>query len=383
LMLMRGLTVPSLVRIVVVHALLLTSTAEAHHSAAVFDADKEIELRGVIVDFKLRSPHSSFVVDARLFSKNGAALGDHVARWEVESESVPVLRSYGIDAGTFEAGDPITIRAVPHRDPTFRFAHSLAIVDAFGVEYVMANSNRLFSPSLRKAAGAAPKPLDTPAPADGIARLRGKWQQPLTRFAANGPDLPLNDAGQSAARSYDRKTSPANSCEPINVPDLFFSAFFLFEIRIERSAILHNEYYDVVRTVPLSGRPAPANDSGRFGNVLGRIDGATLIVESRDYRASQWGLGVEEAHGADIPSSGRKTLTERFTASADGRTLVYEYTLEDPVYMTAPKSGRIELTRVPDATPFYPFECEAESASMWSRQPGDSPLRLPVRPSGE
>ena len=375
-MLMRGLAIPNLVRIVVLHGLLLTSTTEAHHSAAVFDTEKEIELRGVVVDFKLRSPHSSFVVDARVFSKDGAPLDDHVVRWEVESESVPVLRSYGIDAGTFETGDPITLRVAPHRDSTFRFAHSLAIVDAFGVEYVMANSNRLFSPSLRNAAGVTQKPLDAPVPVDGIARLRGKWQQPLTRFAADGPGLPLNDAGWSAARSYDRKQSPANSCEPINVPDLFFSAFFLFEIRIERSAILHNEYYDVVRTVPLSGRPAPADDGGRFGNVLGRIDGATLIVESRDFRASRWGLGVEEAHGADIPSSERKTLTERFTAAADGRTLVYEYTLEDPVYMTAPKSGRIELTRVPDDTPFYPFDCDRESAAMWSRQRGDAQLRV-------
>jgi Family of unknown function (DUF6152) len=378
---MRGTTAPSLARIVVLHGLLLTSTTEAHHSAAVFDAEKEIELRGVVVDFKLRSPHSSFVVDARVFSKDGAPLDDHVARWEIESESVPVLRSYGVDASTFEAGDPITIRAAPHRDPSFRFAHSLAIVDAFGVEYVMANSNRLFSPSLRERAGDTPRPVVAPASADGIARLRGKWQQPLTRFAADGPGLPLNDAGLSAWRGYDPKRSPANSCEPINVPDLFFSAFFLLEIRIdERSAVLHNEYYDVVRNVPLGGRPALADSGGRFGNVLGKIDGDVLVVESRNFRASRWGLGVEEAHGADIPSSERKTLTERFTASADGRTLVYEYTLDDPTYMTSSKNGRVELARVPDITPFYPFECDTESASMWSRQRGDPPLRIAPAP---
>jgi hypothetical protein len=82
---MRGFAASSFARIVVLHGLLLTSTTEAHHSAAIFDAEKEIELRGVVVDFKLRSPHSSFVVDARVFSKDGAPLDDHVARWEVES----------------------------------------------------------------------------------------------------------------------------------------------------------------------------------------------------------------------------------------------------------------------------------------------------------
>ena len=365
------------VRAVVLTALLVTGSAHAHHSAAVFDSDKVIELRGVVVDFQLRSPHSSFVIDARAFSKDGAEIGNGVARWEIESESVPVLRSYGIDAGTFEPGDTVTITAWPHRDPSFKFAHSLEIRDAFGGDYVMTNSNRLYSPSVRAAAGVAPKRVaEAPAPASGIARLQGRWQQPFTRFGA-GPGLPLNEAGMRAWREYDRKQSPANVCEPINVPDLFFSAFFLFEIRIdERTATLHNEYFGVVRTTPLSGAPSVADERGLFGHAAGRIDGDALVVESGQFPPSRWGLGVEEAHGADIPSSARKTLTERFTATPDGQTLVYEYTLADPEYMTGPQSGRIELTRVPDGTPLYPFDCDTESAAMWSRRRGDPPLRV-------
>jgi hypothetical protein len=364
-------------RTVVLSALLVTGTANAHHSAAVFDSDKVIELRGVVVDFKLRSPHSSFVVDARAFSKDGVEIGNGIARWEIESESVPVLRSYGIEPGTFEPGDTITITASPHRDPSFKFAHSLEIRDAFGGDYVMTNSNRLYSPSIRAAAGLAPKgDADAPARASGIARLQGRWQQPFTHFGA-GPGLPLNDAGMRAWRDYDRKQSPANVCEPINVPDIFFSAFFLLEIRIdEHTATLHNEYFDVVRTIPLAGTPLIADARGLFGHAVGRIDGDALVVESRDFPPSLWGLGVEEWHGADIPSSVHKTLTERFSATPDGRTLVYEYTLADPEYMTASKSGRIELTRVPADTPFYPFVCDAESAAMWSRHRGEAPLRI-------
>lgn len=363
------------------HALAWSGFAHAHHSTGVFDVDKTIELRGTIVDFKLRNPHSSLVVDARVVSDGKP--GGPVTRWEVESEAVSMLRTLGVDAETFEPGDPITIRAWPNRDPSFRFVHAFALVDAFGGEYVMAKSTRLFSPSLRAAASlparsaAGEKHARVPT-SGGIAKLAGRWQQPLLRFPTDGPSLPLNAAGRAAWRSYDRKRSPANRCEPINVPDLFFQPFWLFEVQIEgRRVVLHNELYDVVRTVPIDGDEAPADHSGWFGVARGRVDGDALVVESHGFRPSGWGLGGEEAHGgAEVPSSEQKRLTERFSVSPDGRTLYYDYTLEDPTYLTERKRGRVELTRVPIDTPLYPYVCDLESARMWSRTRGDSPLRV-------
>lgn len=363
------------------HAVAWAGLANAHHSTGVFDVDKTIELRGTIVDFKLRNPHASLVVNAQVVSE-GEPRGP-VARWEVESEAVSMLRTLGIDAETFEPDDPITIRAWPNRDPTFRFVHAFALVDAFGDEYVMANSTRLFSPSLRAAASLPDEPAGEQKDADaprgrGVAELAGRWQQPLLHFPTSGPSLPLNAAGRAAWRSYDRKRSPANRCEPINVPDLFFQPFWLFEVRIdEHQAVLHNELYDIVRTVPIGDDEATADPDGWFGVVRGRVEGDSLVVESHGFPASGWGLGGEEAHGgAEVPSSKQKKLTERFSVSPDGRTLYYEYTLEDPVYLTGPKSGRVALTRVPLDTPMYPYVCDIESARMWSRTRGDPPLRV-------
>jgi len=353
--------------------------ALAHHSTGVFDTATTIELEGTIVDFKLRNPHASFVIEARIVS-DGEPPGD-VATWEIESESVSMLRTLGIDAHTFEAGDTITIRAWPHRNRRFAFAHAFAIADAFGAEFVMANSTRLFSPSLRSAAslgGKAPRLAEPPA-ALGIGRLAGRWQQPLLRFAADGPALPLNATGRKAWRDYDRERSPANRCEPINVPDIFFQPFFLFEVQIdEHNAVLHNELYDIVRTVPLDGTAAPADRDGWFGSASGRVEGDALVVESHAFRASGWGLGGEEAHGgADVPSSARKKLKEVFSVSNEGQTLFYDYTLEDPEYLAEPKRGRVELTRVPAGTVMYPYVCDLESARMWSRPRSESRIAEP------
>lgn len=163
---------------------------------------------------------------------------------------------------------------------------------------------------------------------------------------------------------------------------IFSAPFFLFDLRIdEHQAVLRHEAYGIVRTVPLRGAAAAAEPSGRFGTVKGRIRRGTLVVESGDYHASAWGLGIEEMHGgAVIPSSSRKTLTERFSVAPDGRTLVYAYRLYDPAYMTEPYAGRVELTRVPDDVEMQEYECDVESAAMWSRVPTDSPLRLGPSP---
>jgi hypothetical protein len=76
-----------------------------------------------------------------------------------------------------------------------------------------------------------------------------------------------------------------------------------------------------------------------------------------------------------VPSSEQKTLTERFSVSDDALTLIYEYTLFDPVYMSRPHDARIEIARVADDSPMYPYDCNAEAARMFSRGAGEHLLQ--------
>lgn len=350
----------------------------AHHSTAVFALDKTVEIRGVVVDFKLRSPHSSFVVDGRVFA-DGKAAGA-VERWEVEWEALPPLRTVGVEAATFKAGEAITISASPHRDPNFKFAHAQVVTAANGNVYGFAQSNRIYSPSLQAVTGkTAEAPVAAAPGAGGMARLVGRWQQPLTP-PGNESALPLNDAALAAWRGYDRKLSPANTCESMAVPDVFMAPFYLFDLRLDaHNVLLHNEAYDIRRTVPLEGAAARVDARGQHGVATARAEGDALVVESRGFPPSKWGLGAEVqplGGGADVPSSDQKVLTERFKVSDDGRTLVYEFTLNDAAYLRKPYAGRVELTRVPDSAQMYPYECDPESAAMWSRDAKDKPLRV-------
>ena len=315
---------------------LLPLSLQAHHSTAVFALDKMIELRGVIVDFKLRSPHSSLIVDGRAFV-NGQASGAGVERWEIEWEALPPLRTAGVEATTFRPGDAVTIVGSPHRDPNFRFIHAQALTAANGEVYTIMKTDRLYSPSLSALSAAGPaggiaianatsnvKTAAEVPQARGIARLVGRWQQPLSLpQPGNVSVLPLNAAGVAARNAYDQKASPANTCEPMSIPDIFNAPFYLFEVKLDGPRIvLHNEAYEIIRTITLGGPAERVDPKGQFGTATAKLDGDALVIESNGYPASKWGLGAEVqpfGAGADVPSSAQKTVTERYTVSADGR----------------------------------------------------------------
>ncbi len=340
----------------------IASTAAAHHSvSANFDPSRHIEIRGRVLDFKLVSPHSSLVVRGIAY-ENGKPLDSSPQNWEIESSAVKGLVAKGITADSIKYGDSIIVVGSPSRRGLHR-----------------ANSAEFLTPDrqpIGSVAAVAAAPVVAPD-AVGVRRIAGRWRPPYQPEGKTSA-LPLNAAGLAAWRGYDQKLSPANTCEPMSIPVVFNAPGYFVDIRFGKdNVVLRNEAYDVNRTVPLGNDFAPADPKGQWGRVRGRVEGATLVVESRDYPPSRWGLGAAtqiNGGGADVPSSAQKTVTERYSVSADGLTLVYEYTLFDPVYMSKPHSARIELARVADDARWVPYNCNVESASQFSREAGKSLL---------
>ncbi|MBN1238258.1 MAG: hypothetical protein JXB36_07135 [Gammaproteobacteria bacterium] len=344
----------------------IAGAAQAHHSvSANFDLNRRIEIRGTVVDFKLRSPHSSLVVRGRAF-ENGAPLDESEQDWEIESSALKGLASRGITADSITPGDTIIVVGSPHRRGLHRANSS---------EFLAADRSPLGSVS----GGAAERDPASLVPPGLVAaeRVTGRWRPPYQPEGKTSA-LPLNEAGLAAWRSYDQALSPANTCEPMSIPVVFNAPSYFVDIRFgDGNVVIRNEAYDVHRTVPLGSEFAPADPDGQWGRVRGRVEGDTLVVESRDYPPSKWGLGAAtqiNGGGADVPSSERKTVTERFSVSDDALTLIYEYTLFDPAYMREPHDARIEMARVSDDSPMYPYDCDVDSASMFSRAPEETLL---------
>ena len=340
---------PAAIRVAMLATILASfpGPGRAHHAFTThYNPRETTELRGVIVDFSIQSPHSFFLLESR--NEDGT-----VEEWEVETHSAALMRRAGFDERKFATGDVITVFAWPNRTPGKPLV--------FGIGFIARDGSVL---------GELPD-LEVYGPggqATGAARLAGRWMRPLPKQAST--PMSLTPAALEVIANYDPEESPANRCAPFSMPSMLYAPY-LYDIQLsDQVAILHHEYFDVTRTVPLNSELAPAEPSGYFGSVSGRVEGDELVVESAQYPASTWGLAgaVNPTSGdADVPSSEQKKVIERYSVSQDGRTLTVTYVVEDPVYLTEPYSDSVELYRVADDTPMYRDECDFESASRFSQ----------------
>jgi hypothetical protein len=91
--------------------LVTAAAAYAHHSfAATYDESKTMEIKGKIVAFQFRNPHSFVTVEVTDTS------GKKV-RWGVEGPGSTQLANSGIQNDTLRYGDEVVVTGNPSRSP--------------------------------------------------------------------------------------------------------------------------------------------------------------------------------------------------------------------------------------------------------------------------
>ena len=95
--------------LLIIAALLTTSSVLAHHSNAAFDGDKVVVLKGTVTQWKWTNPHVWIFLSVD-DGKGGKET------WEIEGRPPGVLSRAGWSKTIFKVGDTITVDFSPARD---------------------------------------------------------------------------------------------------------------------------------------------------------------------------------------------------------------------------------------------------------------------------
>jgi hypothetical protein len=88
-----------------------TVSALAHHSFAMFDAEKTVTLQGTVKEFEWVNPHAWL-----RFTVNDEANGGKPALWAIELSSPGRLVTMGMRADSMKPGDVVSVTFHPMKD---------------------------------------------------------------------------------------------------------------------------------------------------------------------------------------------------------------------------------------------------------------------------
>jgi len=185
-----------------------------------------------------------------------------------------------------------------------------------------------------------------------VANVRGRLLTSLVTDPPDGriPALTADAQKRAADRAADRRAHPADDPEnrslgerclmfnagPPMLPGPYNNYAQIFQMG-SRVVILNEMIHDA-RLVPVDGSAHPPAAIRRWqGDSRGRWDGATLVVDTTNFtdKTNFRGSG-EQLH-----------LVERFTR-VDAKTLLYEFTVDDPATFTRPWSAALPMTKTTD-----------------------------------
>lgn len=90
-------------------AALVAGSAQAHHSRAMFDLQRQVELSGTVREFQFSNPHC--YIQLSVPNDRGG-----IDEWAVEMGAPSHLRGAGWKKSTLKAGDRVRVTIAPLRD---------------------------------------------------------------------------------------------------------------------------------------------------------------------------------------------------------------------------------------------------------------------------
>jgi len=317
--------------------------AAAHHViAAKFDPARTVTLNGTVVQIDWANPHAHVFIDV----KDGA----RITNWAIELESPFDLQKSGWSRDTLKIGDAVSVQGITARDGSKQaWANSITV----------ANTNRKVFTVTTAAPRRNPQPAK-PAPRwpDGQPRLgpvpgeRGYWANPSsTVLMQAGANVQMDRDGilrnladidkvapfqrwardlyELRQRSFLSSDPMFQFCMPPGGPRQFqlpYGVQFLEDREKKRTFVLVGSGNHNWRIIYWDGRSLKPDDKDFptfYGRSLGRWEGDTFVVDTKNFNEKFWFTN------GGLPHTGELHLIERFSRP-DFDTLKYELTVDDP-----------------------------------------------------
>jgi hypothetical protein len=297
---------------------LLCAPASAHHSQSMFDTSKEILVEGKVARFDWVNPHMYLTVETT---------GPDGKPALVEGEGVGITQALvdGLDRDALKPGTPVVMRANPNRGGWGKQVRIMDITTQDGEVHPFYAANtrtRVLTPA---------------------ESLEGKWAPSRAALGAGFGAMarwPVTPEGRAAQAQL-----IADGLCYVEPAPFLMVLDELRTIEVGDDAVVmqfDNTGDRVTRTIHM-GAQHPANlQPSLHGHSIGRWEGDTLVIDTIGYEPNPSGNGM------NVPSGMGKHTVERLTLTPDRVRLRYEFTVEDPTYLTGPATLSQQWDHRPD-----------------------------------
>jgi hypothetical protein len=293
-------------------ALAISAPLQAHHSAAAFENQKQVTVTGTVTAIKFANPHIFLTLSVR--KDDGSTISV-----EVEAGAASVLNPLGYTRDSIKPGEVVTITGNPSRKTPETFVLGKDLHKRDGTYLPLNIASRSAYEAKVNATASS---------------IEGTWFpsfRELGSYMGTARKFQLTEKGRAAVAASKGMETTQKDCIPIGEPAvMFYPVATTIKVAKDRVTI-DVDWMDTERVVWMDGRPhPPATQTSLHGHSTGKWEGTTLVVETTNFRDHPLGLSTS------MPSSSQKKLVERFALGADGKSLTYSGTVEDPVFLAAP-----------------------------------------------
>ncbi len=317
----------------------------AHHGiGAQFDLSASIELQGELERVIWRNPHVRLTV--RVTNDEG---GEEL--WEVEAQSVSMLRQRDITEVLLEEGDEITLAGNPaHGGMTEIYVTNALLPDGREVLFSNSAEPRWSDEAMGRTGARFVADGDSSTPELGLFRTWSSPPEPglFRDFDATHENSPMTDEARATAVAYDRLTDnlATGECASAGMPAIVGNPYPRDFIDQGDTILMRLEEYDAVRTIHLDEHAADIGSP--LGHSIGRWDNGSLVVTTTNIASRKFRLGIALSDGLE--------MVERYTPSDDGSRLYYHTIITDPATFLEPIEFEAYWIYIPGVT-VEPYEC--------------------------